>query len=35
MGERPLYLNFVDEDFSKTTFNIFQCERITFSFIII
>ena len=35
MGERPLYLNFADEDFTKATFNIFQCERITFSFLII
>ena len=35
MGECPLYLNFADKDFTKATFNIFQCERITFSFLII
>ena len=35
MGECPLYLNFADEDFTKATFNIFQCERIIFSFLII
>ena len=34
MGECPLYLNFADEEFTKVTLNIFQCERITFSFLI-
>ena len=35
MGDCLLYLIFADEDFTKATFNIFQCERITFSFLII
>ena len=35
MGECPLYLNFADENFTKANFNIFQCERIIFSFLII
>ena len=35
MGECPLYLIFADEDFTKATFNIFQCERITFPFLIL
>ena len=34
-GKCLLYLNFADEDFTKATFNIFQCECITLSFLII
>ena len=33
--ECPLYLNFANEEFTKATFNIFQCERVTFPFLLI